>query len=290
MKIVVTGAAGHLGAPVCRRLAADGHEVCGADQRYRGDLPGRFEVVDLLDPIACYRLLQGGDALVHLANHSSLKWAGPLTVFTENMRMNANMFQAAADLGVKRVIFASSIQVIDGAPAAGEQIVLPAYLPLDGDAPAHPDNLYALSKSLSEHLLAYHALRTPLTGIAIRFPGISHPRMLAPDSTTWIDPRQAERLRDAFALLHIEDAVSLVSALVAADLPAGFRRYLPASPGDLMGMSAQDVIRTYFPAVPLRQPIEQIERLVDPTALERDTGWKSCTPVHQRLHPSPRRN
>ena len=76
MKVLVTGAAGKLGSLTVSALLRRGHEVRATDARYRADLPVRLDVRDLLDEHALYPLLDGMDALVHLANHPN-PFAGP---------------------------------------------------------------------------------------------------------------------------------------------------------------------------------------------------------------------
>jgi len=59
-RVAVTGAAGFIGAAVCARLAADGHDVIALD--VRGPRP-----LDVTDPAAVARALHGADAVVHTA-------------------------------------------------------------------------------------------------------------------------------------------------------------------------------------------------------------------------------
>jgi UDP-glucose 4-epimerase len=65
MRIVVTGANGFVGRPVCRKLASDGHEVVALTRR-----EPEFEVVGTRHVTFAGGLndaLTGADVLVHLA-------------------------------------------------------------------------------------------------------------------------------------------------------------------------------------------------------------------------------
>ena len=72
MTVTVTGAAGKLGIHVCRVLINAGHSVRATDKLSRHRVSVKIELADLLDREACYRVLAGSDAVVHLANHSDM--------------------------------------------------------------------------------------------------------------------------------------------------------------------------------------------------------------------------
>jgi len=115
MKVLVTGGAGRLGAVVCKELLRIGHDVLVTDQRHAAHLPGEVpqRLANLCDSHAVYPLLQGRDAVVHLGNIPNLGLGpSPQEVLSRNVAMNVNVFRAAADLGVRRIVFASSIQTM----------------------------------------------------------------------------------------------------------------------------------------------------------------------------------
>ncbi|HEY4160118.1 MAG TPA: NAD(P)-dependent oxidoreductase, partial [Polyangiaceae bacterium] len=141
MKVLVTGAAGKLGSAVCSSLRERGHEVRATDRRYRSGLEVELKLADLCSDLAAYELLAGMDAVAHIGNHPNV-FSGPppQRILSENTAMNANVFRAAADLGVRRIAFASSVQVMLRMPNGGklEPPYPVPYLPLDGAAPRNP--------------------------------------------------------------------------------------------------------------------------------------------------------
>jgi nucleoside-diphosphate-sugar epimerase len=56
MKVLVTGASGRLGRRVIEHLHQAGHEPVGVDRRFSHRVECRFEMVDLLDWMAVYRV------------------------------------------------------------------------------------------------------------------------------------------------------------------------------------------------------------------------------------------
>jgi nucleoside-diphosphate-sugar epimerase len=262
-KVLVTGATGKLGVYVCRALIDAGYSVRATDKSdRRRQLPRNLELADLLDRSSCYRLVAAADAVVHLANYSDMVIKDNQKLFNENVAINMNIFQAAQEAGVKTMIFSSSIQVLGG------HGYLP-YLPLDGDAPASPDNAYALSKLVGEIMLQYFA-KAHMNCIAVRFPWLIDP----------VIKRKRHRYKSAdgtrsdsiFSYLSFSDAANLIVAIVRTSLP-GFRIYMPAHPNNRLGLTPADVIKRYYPHVFLRCPLKEINALVDISRIEAETGW-----------------
>ena len=286
MKILVTGAAGRLGFAAARALVAAGHDVVSTDRRFRAGVPGRFRRLDLLDEFAAHAALEGCEVVVHFGNIPNVGAAPtPLIVYRENIAINANVFQAAADHRVAQVLFASSIQACAGDRTAEHPVPSAlAYLPLDGNHPANPGNLYALSKVAGEDLLRHYAQRLgAFAAVALRFPHI-----VAPEDLEYYNapsPRRAARrmLDEGFSYLSLDDAAALTRALVERR-PPGFRTLLPAARGNKLGRPAADVAREYYPHVPLRRPLAEMESLVDVSDIERCCGW---TPRDNALFDQP---
>jgi nucleoside-diphosphate-sugar epimerase len=185
--------------------------------------------------------------------------------------MNMNAFQAAADMGVKKIVFASSVQVISGPRAGGPETAssLP-YLPLDGDVPPNPGNPYALSKQISETMLAYYSRIKGIDCVAVRFPALVGDEFIA--RLTANSSRHMSGRNEAFSFLHFLDAADLVEAILQTPL-TGFRVYFPAARENRLRQPAAEVIRQHFHDLPLKRPLEEITSLVDISRIERETGW-----------------
>ncbi|NIO15170.1 MAG: NAD(P)-dependent oxidoreductase, partial [Xanthomonadales bacterium] len=72
--------------------------------------------------------------MVHLANHPRPGRLPPQQLYGENVRMNMNVFQAAADVGVEQILYSSSVQAFAG-NRQHDELDRPsslAYLPIDG--------------------------------------------------------------------------------------------------------------------------------------------------------------
>jgi GDP-L-fucose synthase len=102
--VTVTGGAGFLGRVVVRRLEELGAEVSVVRSREH----------DLRDPVACTDALAGADTVVHLAARVGgigFNRANPGPLIHDNLIMGANVFEAARELGVTKLVCACSVCV-----------------------------------------------------------------------------------------------------------------------------------------------------------------------------------
>jgi nucleoside-diphosphate-sugar epimerase len=153
VKIVMTGAAGYIGAAAVARLLEAGHIVAGLDCLQFGGsallssyLTGRFTLArgDIRDRALVARVLEGADAVVHLAGivGDPACAAEPALACAVNLDATVALHEAARKAGVGRFVFASTCSVYGhcGQPA-GET------------APLHPLSLYAQTKADGETAL-----------------------------------------------------------------------------------------------------------------------------------------
>ncbi|MEO7320719.1 MAG: hopanoid-associated sugar epimerase [Nitrosospira sp.] len=129
MKSLVTGANGFIGSAVARCLLDAGHEVrClvrpGSDRRNLYKLPVEISEGDLRSPQSLKRAVTGCDNLFHVAADYRLWVPNPETMYDINVRGTHALILAAAEAGMKRMIYTSSVATLganqDGSPANEE--------------------------------------------------------------------------------------------------------------------------------------------------------------------------
>jgi nucleoside-diphosphate-sugar epimerase len=171
MNILVTGGSGRIGRYVVRDLVRAGHEVTSVDVVPSVDRLCPSLRVDLTDAGEVYQALAraGARAVVHLGAWSNAGMVPDTCTYADNVQGAFNVFQACADLGVRRVVFASSAQVYGLAKAP------PLRVPMDEDHPLRPTNCYALSKMAGEQAAGYFAASRNLTVLSFRFMGVRSP-------------------------------------------------------------------------------------------------------------------
>ena len=129
MKSLVTGANGFVGSAVVRCLLAAGHEVrClvrpGSDRRNLDKLTVEISEGDLRDTASLQRAVADCDSLFHVAADYRLWVPDPETMYDINVRGAQALILAAAEAGIKRMTYTSSVATLglnpDGAPANEE--------------------------------------------------------------------------------------------------------------------------------------------------------------------------
>lgn len=176
MKVLVTGASGFVGRPLCdallrtRHAEYSGYSLVPAVRTPHG-LPGEY-VAGNIDAETDWRgTLQGVHAVVHLAARVHVmndRTADPLTTFRQvNVAGTLNLARQCAVAGVQRFVFVSSVKV------NGEERAAPY---TEADTPA-PEDAYALSKWEAEQGLWQIAAQTGLEVVILRPPLVYGPEV-----------------------------------------------------------------------------------------------------------------
>ncbi len=249
MRIALTGATGKLGSVALRELRAAGHDVTGFDAV--GARASGFVQVDLTDYGQVIDALGGVDrtapfdAVVHLAAIPAPGLRTDVATFHNNMPATFNVFWAAARLGIRRIVYASSETVL-GLPFD----VPPPYIPVDEEYPPRPESVYSIVKTLEEQLARELVRWHPdLSVSALRFSNV-----LVPDDYAGFPDFQDDPMVRKWNLWGYIDARDGAQAIDRAlqHAPAGFEAYIIAAADTVMDRPNADLIAEVFPGVEVR--------------------------------------
>ncbi len=115
MKIVVTGASGHIGNNLIRNLVSEGQSVralAHTDQRGLEGLGVEIVQADICDPDSLRRAFDGADVVYHLAAVVSILKHEWHMVESVNIIGTRNVVEACLRCGVKRLVHFSSIHAM----------------------------------------------------------------------------------------------------------------------------------------------------------------------------------
>lgn len=203
-KVLVTGMSGCIGSAVLRHLG-DRYEFTALNRRSMQGV--RCVSADIKDFDSIRRHFDGQDVVVHLAAAVGSAATAAKEYIDCNVLGTLNVFEAARQAGVKRVVFASSGSVILNyvldSPwrelESGEYHKLPPSWPmLTHESPLRPNGVYACSKVWGEALGRYYADSHGISVICIRFGWI--PADDRPGATrtyaVWCSHRDATQMVD----------------------------------------------------------------------------------------------
>ena len=269
--IVVTGAAGRLGNRVARLLLERGYDVLGTDQVEPEDLPTRFVLGDLCDRDMVDGLLNGAEAVVHMGAIPGPRKVESRAIFANNVESTFNVMMAAAERGLRRLVFSSSAFGMGWADDAAAFV--PLYLPLDENHPMMPFEPYGLSKQVGEDMAGMIARSSSTYVVSLRFTNVVYPEQQA--DFPWPAPTPEEPLTLVmWAYADPRDVAEAHVLALEADIE-GHEPFLIAQPSNRLQEPTMDLIeRNFGGRIEIRGPLEGNASVISTEKAQRMLGWK----------------
>src|SRR3989344_2879886 len=293
MNILVTGGAGFIGSHVVRLLLDRGHNVAILDNlstssKNSVNPKAKLIIGDIVDSKKSQQALREIDAVIHMAGliivPESVK--DPIKYLKNNVIGTVSFLESMRKANVTKIIFSSSACVYG----------TPEHLPIEEDAPIHPDNPYGASKaSIETYLQTYNAV-FGFDSIVLRYfnpygPGENHqpethaiPNFIEatlkkrPIPLYW----KGEQIRD---FIYIED---LAQAHIDVLNLKGHQIF---NVGTETGVKVKDVIDEIFKIVGYKVPVDDLGRRPGDVAanyasskkLAKAVGWRAKIDLNQGL-------
>ena len=283
-RVLVTGGGGFVGTPTVRALIDRGAEVRVLDVAApRVPLPCEVLIGDVGDPQAVARACAGCERVVHLAVLPLARANAAVTeAFEANVRGSFNVFRAAGENGVRRVVYSSASSAYGPTDA----------VPIREDHPLRPTAFYPASKAAGELLLRGLASSYGFSFTILRYMNVYGPGQRAgvvPAVTRALLANERPKVIGdgslAFDFVHIEDCalanlLALESDIDGEDFNVGCGEAtslneLVAALSSIVGVHIEPEYSGDKVAVP--------PRVGDPTKSRELLGFEAQIPLQEGL-------
>jgi UDP-glucose 4-epimerase len=272
MHIAITGATGGIGRAVVALALQEGHTVTGIDRNPpKEPVAGiTFVQANVDDYEALEKALRGAEALIHLAAIPAPGHHPDHVVHNNNVVGSYNALRAAAEVGIRRICQASSVNAIGHSYSRDPHY---DYFPVDEDHPTYNEDPYSLSKWICEIQADSFCRRYETMAIAsLRFHWVT-PDPKLPAQAYQNPDFEARRSKHLWAWTSLESAARACLLGVMAEF-SGHHPLFIIAPRTVNDTPSLDLARRYYPEVPIKGDMSGNASFFSSARAEQVLGWK----------------
>ncbi len=278
--IIVTGGSGKVGRATVRDLMQHGYDVTSIDMvpppgMTNPPQPGsvtycRVDITDFGQAMAALSMIDERVAevtgVVHLAAIPAPGQAPNHVTFAVNTVSTYNIFEAARQLGIRNIVWASS-ETVYGIPYPKG----PAYVPVDEEI-EHPETAYSLSKLIGEKMAEQFCRWDPkLKIVGLRFSNVMEPHDYERFAGFDADPHS--RRFNLWTYIDARDAAQAVRLGLEAKLK-GAHVFGIANSDSVMSRPNDELLDKVFPKTRRRRAVKANESLISIDKAREVLGYK----------------
>ena len=270
-RVLVSGSDGRIGRATVNELQDHGYEVKPAD--LNPTQSWGTQIVDFEDLGQVIGVMQGQDAVIHLAAIPSPDLHSADVVFRNNVISTFNVLEAATILGIKNITLASSISALGY--AYRHRPFNPEYLPIDEAHPMLSQDCYGLSKMIGEELASGYLRRNPdMSLVSLRFTAVIDEAGRDGLREARAQPTRADVTYGAFwTYVDLRDAAYACRLALERNI-AGHEAFYICAPEIYRSDNIEELLARHFPGnYPVAQHIRGRTSPVDCSKAERLLGW-----------------
>ncbi|HEY7008287.1 MAG TPA: NAD(P)-dependent oxidoreductase, partial [Jatrophihabitantaceae bacterium] len=253
-----------------------GHDVLATDVAPRlPDCPAPFTRADLTDYGQSAEILAGVDAVAHLANIPAPGLFTAAHTLNANNAMNSNVFLAAADRNLRRVVWASSETTL-----GLDFDVPPRYAPVDEAHYPFPTTTYALSKVVAEAMAEQVSAWSGIPFVALRLSNVLDPEDYRAFPSYWPDARA--RKWNLWSYIDARDAAAAFRCALEAST-SGAVSAIVANDDTVMDRPSVQLLHEVFPGVELTREIDTYQSLFANDRAKQLFAWRPTHSWRQEL-------
>ena len=285
-RIFFTGGSGKAGRHVVPYLLDRGHQVVNLDlvpldypgvNNLTGDITDSGQMFNAMSMYANLSELDAGagvqpfDAVVHFAAVPRILLTPDNRCFEINTLGTYNVIEAAAKLGIRKIIIASSETTYGVCFSDG--LTDPHELPLTEEYDVDPMDSYALSKLCNEKTARTFQRRTGADIYALRIGNVIEPHEYGNFPQFLAEP--GLRRRNAFNYVDARDLGQIVDLCIEKD-GLGFQVFNACNDTNVANIPAAALASTYFPGVPITRELGEYESLMTNAKIRDVLGFKEA--------------